>query len=409
MNFELTEKKLTYIENHIQENYIQTGRFSCGATLYYHKGEVIDGPLLGLMDIERGKHVTRDTIFRIFSMTKPITSVAFMRLYELGLVSLDDPVHKFIPSWKDLIVYQSGNLNNFFGIPPSQPMTIKHLLTHQSGLSYGIMSDTKVDQAYRTLINLSDPNSGTLEDLIEVLSNLPLLFTPGSAWNYSLSTDVLGFLISIISDMDFDDYLKKYIFDPLEMKDTDFYVPDEKIHRLAANYVSVPSNYSSEENFSESEGLRLIDDPLESIYGEKPAYLSGGGGLVSTLDDYMNFSRMLLNKGGLGDAFILNPETVELMTQNHIPNNNDLNQFAMTGIRWAESSFEDVGFGLGFSTQTADTSEGSKGQYGWGGAASTYFWIDPQVDLICIFMTQFVPSYTYDIRNELKRIVYSIS
>ncbi len=409
MNFELTEKKLTYIENHIQENYIQTGRFSCGATLYYHKGEVIDGPLLGLMDIERGKHVTRDTIFRIFSMTKPITSVAFMRLYELGLVSLDDPVHKFIPSWKDLIVYQSGNLNNFFGIPPSQPMTIKHLLTHQSGLSYGIMSDTKVDQAYRTLINLSDPNSGTLEDLIEVLSNLPLLFTPGSAWNYSLSTDVLGFLISIISDMDFDDYLKKYIFDPLEMKDTDFYVPDEKIHRLAANYVSVPSNYSSEENFSESEGLRLIDDPLESIYGEKPAYLSGGGGLVSTLDDYMNFSRMLLNKGGLGDAFILNPETVELMTQNHIPNNNDLNQFAMTGIRWAESSFEDVGFGLGFSTQTADTSEGSKGQYGWGGAASTYFWIDPQIDLICIFMTQFVPSYTYDIRNELKRIVYSIS
>ena len=409
MNFELTEKKLTYIENHIQENYIQTGRFSCGATLYYHKGEVIDGPLLGLMDIERGKHVTRDTIFRIFSMTKPITSVAFMRLYELGLVSLDDPVHKFIPSWKDLIVYQSGNLNNFFGIPPSQPMTIKHLLTHLSGLSYGIMSDTKVDQDYRTLINLSDPNSGTLEDLIEVLSNLPLLFTPGSAWNYSLSTDVLGFLISIKSDMDFDDYLKKYIFDPLEMKDTDFYVPDEKIHRLAANYVSVPSNYSSEENFSESEGLRLIDDPLESIYGEKPAYLSGGGGLVSTLDDYMNFSRMLLNKGGLGDAFILNPETVELMTQNHIPNNNDLNQFAMTGIRWAESSFEDVGFGLGFSTQTADTSEGSKGQYGWGGAASTYFWIDPQIDLICIFMTQFVPSYTYDIRNELKRIVYSIS
>tara|TARA_B100000676_G_scaffold256656_1_gene264102 strand:+ start:1562 stop:2791 length:1230 start_codon:yes stop_codon:yes gene_type:complete len=409
MNFELTEKKLTYIENHIQENYIQTGRFSCGATLYYHKGKVIDGPLLGLMDIERGKHITRDTIFRIFSMTKPITSVAFMRLYELGLVSLDDPVHKFIPSWKDLIVYQSGNLNNFFGIPPSQPMTIKHLLTHQSGLSYGIMSDTKVDQAYRTLINLSDPNSGTLEDLIEVLSNLPLLFTPGSAWNYSLSTDVLGFLISIISDMDFDDYLKKYIFDPLEMKDTDFYVPDEKIHRLAANYVSVPSNYSSEENFSESEGLRLIDDPLESIYGEKPAYLSGGGGLVSTLDDYMNFSRMLLNKGGLGDAFILNPETVELMTQNHIPNNNDLNQFAMTGIHWAESSFEDVGFGLGFSTQTADTSEGSKGQYGWGGAASTYFWIDPQIDLICIFMTQFVPSYTYDIRNELKRIVYSIS
>ena len=407
MNVELTEKKLLDIENHIQENYIQSGRFSCGATLYYHNGKIINGSLLGLMDIERNKPVSRDTIFRIYSMTKPVTSVAFMRLFELGLVSLDDPVHKFIPSWKDLIVYQSGNLNNFFGVPPSQPMTIKHLLTHQSGLTYGLMSDTKVDQAYRTLINFADPNSGTLDDLIELLSNLPLLFSPGSAWNYSLSTDVLGYLISVISDMDFDEYLKKYIFDPLQMMDTDFYVPQEKIDRFAANYVSGPSNYTSEQNFSENDGLRLIDDPMASIYSTKPSYLSGGGGLVSTLDDYMNFSRMLLNKGSLGDAFILNPETIELMTENHIPDNKDLTNFAMQGIRWAESSFEDVGFGLGFSIQTADSAEGSKGQYGWGGAASTYFWIDPQIDLICIFMTQFIPSYTYDIRNELRRLVYS--
>tara|TARA_Y100000814_G_scaffold209252_1_gene154958 strand:- start:1276 stop:2505 length:1230 start_codon:yes stop_codon:yes gene_type:complete len=409
MNVELTENKLADIENHIQENYIKSGRFSCGATLYYHNGRVINGSLLGLMDVERNKPVSQDTIFRIYSMTKPITSVGFMRLYELGLVSLDDPVHKFIPSWKDLIVYQSGNLNNFFGVPPSEPMTIKHLLTHQSGLTYGLMSDTKVDQAYRTLINFADPNAGTLEDLIELLSNLPLVFSPGSAWNYSLSTDVLGYLISVISDMDFDDYLKKYIFDPLGMIDTDFYVPQEKIDRFAANYVSGPSNYTSEKNFSESEGLRLLDDPMASIYSTKPSYLSGGGGLVSTLDDYMNFSRMLLNKGSFGDAFILNPETIELMTQNHIPENKDLTNFAMEGIRWAESSFADVGFGLGFSTQTADTSEGSKGQYGWGGAASTYFWIDPQIDLICIFMTQFIPSYTYDIRNELRRLVYSNS
>ena len=409
MNVELTENKLADIENHIQENYIKSGRFSCGATLYYHNGRVINGSLLGLMDVERNKPVSQDTIFRIYSMTKPITSVGFMRLYELGLVSLDDPVHKFIPSWKDLIVYQSGNLNNFFGVPPSEPMTIKHLLTHQSGLTYGLMSDTKVDQAYRTLINFADPNAGTLEDLIELLSNLPLVFSPGSAWNYSLSTDVLGYLISVISDMDFDDYLKKYIFDPLGMIDTDFYVPQEKIDRFAANYVSGPSNYTSEKNFSESEGLRLLDDPMASIYSTKPSYLSGGGGLVSTLDDYMNFSRMLLNKGSFGDAFILNPETIELMTQNHIPENKDLTNFAIEGIRWAESSFADVGFGLGFSTQTADTPEGSKGQYGWGGAASTYFWIDPQIDLICIFMTQFIPSYTYDIRNELRRLVYSNS
>jgi len=409
MNVELTEKKLTDIENHIQENYIKSGRFSCGATLYYHNGEIIDGSMQGLMDIERNKPVSRDTIFRIYSMTKPITSVAFMRLFELGLVSLDDPVHKFIPSWKDLIVYQSGNLNNFIGIPPSQPMTIKHLLTHQSGLTYGIMSDTKVDQAYRTLINLADTTSSTLDDLIDALSNLPLVFSPGNAWNYSISTDVLGYLISVISDMDFDEYLNKYIFEPLGMTDTGFYVPQEKINRFAANYVSGPSNYTSEQNFSESEGLRLIDDPLTSVYSAKPSYLSGGGGLVSTLDDYMNFSRMLLNKGTLGDTFILNPETVELMTENHIPENNDLTHFAMEGIRWAESSFENVGFGLGFSVQTADSIEGSKGQYGWGGAASTYFWIDPEIDLICIFMTQFVPSYTYDIRNELRRLVYSSS
>jgi len=198
MNVELTKNKLASIENHIQENYIKSGRFSCGATLFYHKGEVVDGSLLGLMDIERNKSVTRDTIFRIYSMTKPITSVAFMRLYELGLVDLDDPIHKFIPSWKDLIVYQSGDMNNFFGTPPTKPMTIKHLMTHQSGLTYGLMSDTKVDQAYRALINLSDPHSHNLEELIEIVSNIPLMFTPGSAWNYSISTDVLGYLVSLI-------------------------------------------------------------------------------------------------------------------------------------------------------------------------------------------------------------------
>ena len=407
MNVELTKNKLASIENHIQENYIKSGRFSCGATLFYHKGEVVDGSLLGLMDIERNKSVTRDTIFRIYSMTKPITSVAFMRLYELGLVDLDDPIHKFIPSWKDLIVYQSGDMNNFFGTPPTKPMTIKHLMTHQSGLTYGLMSDTKVDQAYRALINLTDPHSHNLEELIEIISNIPLIFTPGSAWNYSISTDVLGYLVSLISDMEFDEYLKKYIFNPLGMDDTDFYVPPEKLDRFAANYVSGPSNNTSEKDFSSSEGLRLIDDPGASIYSVKPTYLSGGGGLVSTLNDYMNFSRMLLNKGTYDDVFILNPETIELMTQNHIPDNQDLTNFAMQGIRWAESSFQDVGFGLGFSVQLSENNEGSKGQYGWGGAASTYFWVDPEADLICIFMTQFVPSYTYDIRNELKRLVYA--
>ena len=396
MSFVLSDKKLRHIENHIQKNYINSGKYPGVLIGFYNKGDVTLLDPLGMMDVERSRPMGKDSIFRIYSMTKPITSVALMQLYESGSINLNDPVYKYIESWKNLKVYNSGDLGNFIVDTPVRHMTIKDLMTHQSGLSYGYISNTKIDESYRELSSPDGFFNNSAEDLIESLSNLPLLFSPGTLWNYSVSTDVIGYIVSIVSGYSLEEYMNKNIFYPLGMSDTGFHVSSSKVHRFTANYYNSPSDK-----------LKLVDDPESSRYLKKPGFFSGGGGLVSTFDDYIKFSSMLLNKGVFQDKKVINASTVELMTKNHLFNNQDLLSTAMPGLRWAESSFEGIGFGLGFSIQMENTDEGPSGQYGWGGAASTYFWIDPHSEFICIFLTQLMPSYSYKIRNELKKIVYS--
>jgi CubicO group peptidase (beta-lactamase class C family) len=238
--------------------------------------------------------------------------------------------------------------------------------------------------------------SGTLRGMVEQLAELPLDFSPGEHWNYSVSTDVCGYLVEVISGERFDHYLERQIFAPLGMVDTAFWVPPARQGRLAACYGAGPK------------GIRLIDDPTESAYLREPTFFSGGGGLVSTVGDYFRFCQALLNDGELDGRRIIGRKTLELMTQNHLPDGKDLASHALG--RWAETTFAGIGFGLGFSV-TLDPAKaqisGTPGEYSWGGAASTSFWIDPLEDLVVIFMTQLMPSNTYNIRRELRAIVYS--
>jgi CubicO group peptidase (beta-lactamase class C family) len=341
--------------------------------------------------------MTHDTIFRIYSMTKPITSVAMMMLYEHGHFQLNDPVHKFIPEWGDLQVFVSGNHPNFVTEPPERPMTMRDLMTHTSGLTYGFMERTNVDAAYRQL-GLGDRTieGNTLGRMVQQLARLPLEFSPGTHWNYSVSTDVLGYLVEVISGTPFNEYLKRHIFGPLNMVDTDFWVPQEKLHRLAANYSRRPDN-----------GLQVEDDPMDSVYRRPPTLFSGGGGLVSTMEDYLRFCQMLLNGGELGGHRILGPKTVELMTMNHLPDGKDISDLNV--CPFTQVAPEGFGFGLGFSIHLGSHRSqiiGSVGEYAWEGMASTLFWIDPLEDIIVIFMTQLMPTGTFDFRGQLKALIY---
>ena len=394
----VSSERLARIDAHLKNRYLDSGKIPGALTLVFRRGEIAWLSPMGLMDRERGVPMAEDTIFRIYSMSKPVTSVALMSLYEHGHFQLDDAVHKYIPSWRDLRVYQMGNYPAFLTTPCERPMTIRDLLTHMSGLTYGFMQRTNVDRAYRRLkIGGNEGRSeGTLADMVETLAGVPLEFSPGTAWNYSVSTDILGHLVEVLSGESFDEYLRRHLFEPLDMVDTAFHVPADKVDRFAACYERGPKKE-----------LRLQDDPAKSPYLEKPPLLSGGSGLVSTAADYLRFCRMLLNGGELDGARILGRKTIELMSRNHLPEGRDLMQMA-TGA-FSETTYEGVGFGLGFSV-TLDTAKaqviGSEGEYAWGGAASTAFWIDPAEDLIVIFLTQLMPSRTFNFRGQLKSIIY---
>ena len=391
----LSSERLARIETHLNARYHDPQKIAGTLTLVARKGEIAHLSTLGLMDIERNKPMAEDTIFRIYSMSKPITSVALMMLYEHGHFQLDDPVYKMIPEWRDLQVYQAGNYPNFATSPCERPMTIRDLMTHMSGLTYGFMERTNVDRAYRRL-HVAREGEKDLHSMIQSLATLPLEFSPGTAWNYSNATDVLGYLVEVISGMPFDEYLQKMIFDPLGMVDTGFTVPADKIDRFAANY-----------SRGRDKKPRLMDDPATSLYTQPATFFSGGGGLVSTAGDYLQFCRMLLNKGELNGHRLLGRKTIELMTSNHLPGGRDLTELA-TGA-FSETTYEGVGFGLGFSVQLDNAKAqivDSRGEYGWGGAASTAFWVDPSEDMIVIFMTQLMPSGTFNFRGQLKSIIY---
>ena len=392
----LDPTRLGYLDEHLQR-YVSDGRLAGTLVLVARHGEVAHFQAAGMADLARRTPVKRDTIFRIYSMSKPVTSIALMQLYERGLMQIDDPVEKYIPEFEGMRVFSMGSYPNFITHRPARLMTVRDLLSHQSGLTYGFIARTNIDAAYRELEVDAGGKGRSLKDMIATLSTLPLEFSPGDHWNYSVSTDVCGYLVEVISGQRFDDYLQANIFDPLGMVDTGFFVPPAKQPRFAANYSVDPKI-----------GLRLIDDPEHSAYLHQPTYLSGGGGLVSTATDYFRFAQALCNDGELEGARIIGRKTLELMTSNHLPDGADLMSHALG--RWAETTFSGIGFGLGFSV-TLDPAQaqvsGTPGEFAWGGAASTAFWIDPVEELVVVFMTQLMPSTQYNIRRELRSIVYS--
>jgi CubicO group peptidase (beta-lactamase class C family) len=393
----LSSARLARIGEHWQR-YIDAGMLAGTVTLVARRGQVAYLEAEGHLEIERRRPVTPDAVFRIYSMTKPIASVGLMMLYEQGRFQLDDPVHRFIPSWKGLGVFVGGNHPAWKTEPPARPMTVRDLLTHTSGLTYGFMERTNVDAAYRRLGIADRTRPGyTLRSMVDALAELPLEFSPGTRWNYSVSTDVVGHLIEVISGQRLDAYLRERVLEPLGMRDTGFVVSDEQVPRFAANY--------------ERQGdgsLKLLDDPEWSAFREC-TFFSGGGGLVSTAPDYLRFCAMLRNRGELDGVRLLGRKTVELMTTNHLPGGQELTQLAQAGM-FTETAYAGVGFGLGFSVMQSPVRAhilGTAGEFAWGGAASTAFWIDPAEDLIVIFMTQLMPSSSYPLRRELRVLTYA--
>ncbi|MGH8178028.1 MAG: serine hydrolase domain-containing protein [Steroidobacter sp.] len=393
----LSADRLQHLDRFLQHKYLDAGRMPCAMTLIERRGEIAHFSSLGFMDVERRRAISEDTIFRIYSMTKPLTSVAIMMLVEEGRIALEDPVHRYIPQWRELSVYEGGFIGAFRTRRTSAPMRIIDLLRHTSGLTYGFQQRTNVDAAYRKL-GLGDIGGAvSLEGMIDGLAQIPLESSPGTVWNYSVATDVLGYLVGKLSGESFENFLRTRILGPLRMIDTDFSVPESKAPRLASCYVAAPDGR-----------MKLQDDAATSPYLRPPTFVSGGGGLVSTSADYLRFCRMLLKGGALDGVRILSPKTVELMTTNHLPGGKELPDLSVS--LFSEATYSGVGFGLGFAVTLSPARTlmpGTPGDYSWGGMASTYFWIDPREELIVIFMTQLMPSATYPIRRELRTLVYS--
>ncbi|MEH2568191.1 serine hydrolase domain-containing protein [Bradyrhizobium sp. AZCC 2289] len=404
----MSKQALDRLEDHLKRNYVDAGRFPGTQLLVYRRGKIVHSTVQGFADLERKAPVRDDTIFRIYSMTKPITSVAFMMLVEEGRVAIDEPVHKYIPEWKNLGVFQAGTHPAFLTKPPSRPMLIVDLLRHTSGLTYGFQQRSNVDAAYRENKIGEVIKAGTLQGMIEDLAKIPLEFSPGEAWNYSVSTDVIGYLVGLISGMPFEQFLKERIFNPLGMSDTDFFVPADKAHRFAACYSADAKGGMTFHATDRKGTLTLQDDPATSSFLSPPSLISGGGGLCSTAADYLTFCRALLNGGELGGVRLLGPKTLALMTANHLPGGMDLP--GLSRSLFSEATYNGIGFGLGFSVTMNPAQTliaGSAGEYAWGGAATTSFFIDPAEELITIFMTQVLPSSAYPLRRELRSMVYA--
>ncbi len=404
----MSKAALDRVDAHLKSRYIDAGRFPGTQLLVYRRGKIAHSSVQGFADVERKVPVKDDTIYRIYSMTKPLTSVAFMMLVEEGLVAIDEPVAKYIPEWKDLGVFVAGTSPAFLTRPPSRPMLIVDLLRHTAGLTYGFQQRSNVDAAYRAEKIGEVEKAGTLQTMIESLAKIPLEFSPGDSWNYSVATDVVGYLIGKISGMPFEQFLKQRILDPLGMTDTDFHVPASKAHRFAACYSADPGGGMTFHAGQRREGLTLQDDPTKSSFLSPPAFISGGGGLCSTVADYLTFCRALLNGGELGGVRLIGPKTLALMTSNHIPGGQALPEVSRS--LFSEASYNGIGFGLGFAVTMRPHETliaGSPGEYNWGGAATTSFWIDPAEELITIFMTQVLPSSAYPLRRELRSMVYA--
>lgn len=392
----LDAARLERIDAHFTR-YIDDGRLPGWQVLVARHGDVVYNRCRGWRNREAGTEFTPDTIVRLYSMTKPLTSVLAMMLHEEGRIGLKDPVTKYISEFADTAVYRSGSHLRPVTEPQVEPIRIWHLLTHMSGLTYGFHNTHPVDAMYRAAgFEWGSPAGADLAECCARWAQLPLVFQPGSEWNYGVSTDVLGRVVEVVEGKPLDEVMRDRITTPLGMVDTAFSVTDdERQGRLAQLYIPNPAD------------LTAVAAPDVLARSTAPTMLSGGGGLFGTAQDYLQFCRMVAGGGSRGDVRLLGRHTVDYMGSNHLPGGADLEQVGRP--LFAETSFDGVGFGLGYSIvvdPVANRVPSSVGEMAWGGAASTAFWIDPVEDLIVVFLTQLLPSSTHPIRPELKQLVY---
>jgi CubicO group peptidase (beta-lactamase class C family) len=385
-----SEQKLARIPQML-EGQIAAGALPGALTLIWRRGQIAHLSLLGEMDRERHIALREDAIFRLYSMTKPVTCVALLMLLEQGGIGLDDPVARFIPEFAHLKLAD--------GSAPARAMTVLDLMRHTSGLTYGFHHRTPIDAAYRTRRISEMDTPGGLPAMIAQLASLPLEYSPGEHWIYSVATDVLGYVVQIVSGQSYADFVRQNILKPLKMTDTDFVVPQAKADRFAACYLQG------------ARGLELFDDYPNENYFVPPKLESGGGGLAGTAADYLRFARLLLNKGELDGVRLLKPENVALMTHNQLPGGKEIADLSPAADAFNESGYRGIGFGLGVAV-TLDPARvgipGSAGEFAWGGMASTAFFVDPKEDMAVIFMTQVITDTArrVKLRRDLRTLIY---
>jgi CubicO group peptidase (beta-lactamase class C family) len=373
------------------ESHIESGMLPGALTLIWRRGQLAHKSLLGSIDLARGTAMRQDAIFRLYSMTKPVTAVALLMLMEESRIALDDPVARFIPGFANL------RLTN--GNAPARAMTVLDLLRHTAGLTYGFHNRTPIDAAYRAQKIAEMDTEGGLPTMIAQLEKLPLEYSPGDGWIYSVATDVVGYLVELVSGQAYADFVRQRILKPLDMADTDFLVPEGKRDRFAACYM-----------FKDG-GLELFDDSQTSNYFAPPRLESGGGGLAGTAADYLRFCRMLLNQGTLDGVQLLSPKTMALMTANQLPGAVEIADLSPAADAFNETGYRGIGFGLGVAV-TLDPVRvgipGTAGEFTWGGMASTTFFVDPKEDMIVIFMTQVITDTArrVKLRRALRTLVY---
>lgn len=399
----LSVSRLERIAGLIDGGYVAPGKVAGAQVLVARRGQVAYRRSFGLMDRERDRPWTDDTLVRVYSMTKPIVSVALMMLWERGLFQLDEPVARLLPEWSEQRVWVSGEGDDMVTEALERPITFRHLLSHTAGLTYGGFLSTvgipgprhPVDKAYTALKVRRDP-AEDMDAFVAKVGRTPLRYQPGRQWMYSFATDVVGALVQRLSGRPLHRFLEEEIIGPLKMADTGFHVRPDQRARFAACYQRQPDK-----------SVALQDDPEASPYLQPPVFHSGGGGLVSTMADYHRFCGMLARGGELDGERIIGPRTLKLMTQNHLPGGASLAELALDSF--SETTPVGVGFGLGFAMTVDGVRAGtpSQGDFYWGGAASTIFWVDPREELVVIFLTQLLPSSTFNFRGQLKSLVYA--
>ncbi len=405
----MSSERLTQVSAWLKAQ-VSSERLAGASLAIARRGQIVYQQTAGVSDQGAGQAFADDTIVRIFSMTKPITTVAAMMLYERGCFQLDHPVARYIPAFEQTQVWLGGDLTKTE--PQTTRMTVRQLMTHTSGLTYGFMNQNVVDADYRTR-GLDQNKETLLADWVDELAEVPLICQPGTEWHYSVSTDVLGRLVEIWSGQSLAEFFEQEIFGPLGMQDTGFAVPEDQAHRFSSLYrpasgaVMGAASPPVDPLKDRDPGLLLLDAVATSPYLRSPRFYSGGGGLVSTMGDYCRFCQMLMDGGILGQTRLLSPKTIEYMRLNQLPNGADL--AAMGQAVWSETNYEGIGFGIGWAVVIDPVKANivaSVGEHHWGGAASTFFWLDPKEELFVVFLTQLLPSSTYPLRRELRAQVY---